>query len=355
MVSKSIQAKTGRGSPWVSLFQFLLFWSASVVLIARVFRLGNELDTIDWLFSLLFHLSLTPSVAVNGHLLIPRLLQQRRFALYFFGFFSAIGASILIHHWVMSYLADWIFPGYYFISYLKWWEIGLYVLAYLVVTGLFQLSVDYFHSERLRGQQEQMEKERLDDELNALKAQINPHFLFNNLNLLYSLSIKKTDDLPDHIVQLSDLLRYVMYQTNQPLVRMDAELKMIDDYIALSQKRMHTESQIKWRHQLDRTDIQIPPLLFLPLVENGIKHGVLDQRGAVELRMELVQKGNTLIFSSVNARAKAKTDASSGGMGLSNLRKRLDRLFPEGHQLDAEERDEQFVVRMELNLDKCAV
>ena len=255
MASESIQTKTGKGSPWVSLFQFLLFWSASVVLIARVFRIGNEWDTIDWLFSLLFHLSLIPAVAVNGHLLIPRLLQQRRFALYFFGFSSTIGASILIHHWVISHLADWIFPGYYFISYLKWWEIGLYVLAYLVVTGLFQLSVDYFRSERLRGQQEQMEKELLDDELNALKAQINPHFLFNNLNLLYSLSIKKAEDLPDHIVQLSDLLRYVMYQTNQPLVRMDAELKMIDDYIALSQKRMHSNRMGTIRISTSKTNL----------------------------------------------------------------------------------------------------
>ena len=326
-----------------------------MVLIARVFRIGYEWNTIDWLFSLLFHFSLIPSVAINRHLLIPRLLQQRRFPLYFLGFCSALGASILIHHWVMSHLADKIFSGYYFISYLKWWEIGLYVLAYLVVTGLFQLSVDYFRSERLRGQQEQMEKERLDDELNALKAQINPHFLFNNLNLLYSLSIKKSDDLPDHILQLSDLLRYVMYQTNQSLVRLDAELKMIDDYIALSRKRIHSESQIKWAHELVQNDMEIPPLLFLPLVENGIKHGFLEQRGAVDLRMDLVQKGNILIFSSVNARAKAKTDDSLGGMGLSNLSKRLDRLFPKGHHLEAEERGEQFVVRMELNLDKCAV
>jgi len=101
--------------------------------------------------------------------------------------------------------------------------------------------------------------------------------------------------------------------------------------------------------------MEIPPLLFLPLVENGIKHGVLEQRGAVDLRMDLVQKGHILIFSSVNARAKAKADDSLGGMGLSNLSKRLDRLFPKGHHLEAEERGEQFVVRMELNLDKCAV
>lgn len=337
------------------LLQFISFWGLSIFLFAKAFQLGEELATIDWYFSLLFHISLIATVTINVRLLIPRHLQKRNFVAYAFTFLASIGFGIFLNQLTFDFIADWIFPEYYFISYLEFWEIGLYVLAYVILASLLKLSLDWFRSENQRLQAEKKEKERLDEELRALKAQINPHFLFNNLNLLYGMSVRKADELPDLIIQLSDLLRYVMYQTNSPKVSLSSEIKMIEDYISLSKKRMHEDSEISWTYEAENEELPIPPLLFLPLVENGFKYGIFAQTKGAQLKMKMVHSGDFITFETSNPLAPETGRRKEGGVGLSNLRRRLTRLFPNGHELIISEHDENFTVKMKIDITQCVV
>lgn len=203
----------GRGkNRWGVGLRQLLFWSVSVFALARFFQLGEQLQRIDWMYSLLFHISIILPVAINLHWLMPLHLQKRKFVAYAFTLAANWGMGIFLNELIFDYLAERIFPGYYFIAYLEFWEIGLYIGFYLLLTALIKLSSDWFKAENQRLEVEKRAKEQLDEELRALKAQINPHFLFNNLNMLYSQAVRKVEGLPEHILQLSDLLRTLVKQ-----------------------------------------------------------------------------------------------------------------------------------------------
>lgn len=340
-------------SGWRSRVRLLLFWMASVFALARFFQLGDQLERIDWYFSLLFHISIVLPVTINLHWLMPLHLQKRRFVAYSFTLFAVWGMGIFVNEMVFDFLAEKIFPGYYFIAYLEFWEIALYIGFYLLLTSLIKLSGDWFKAENQRLEVEKRAKEQLDEELRALKAQINPHFLFNNLNLLYSQALRKVDGLPEHILQLSDLLRYVLYQTNSNKVHLADEIKMIEDYLALSRRRMREDASIHWHYEVDDEQVEIPPLLFLPLVENGMKYGIFEQTQPATLALQMLQKGTILQFSTSNA--LPEHPVKSGGVGLDNLRRRLQRLYPEAHRLEVRQEATNFHVTMELDLLRCVV
>lgn len=341
---------------WTDLLVRLIFWLISIFALARFFQIGDELERIDWYFSLLFHIPIVLAVYVNLLILIPKHLQKRQFIPYIFTFMADLGMAVFLHDITFDVLADWIFPDYYFISYLEFWEIAIYIGFYLIITSLVKLSNDWFKAENERQKGELREKERLDEELRALKAQINPHFLFNNMNLLYSLAVRKAKELPDLIIQLSDLLRYVLYQTNSPKVSLESETKMIDDYIALSKKRMREDSMVNWNFSVENKALMIPPLLFLPLVENGFKYGIFAQTDSTNLKLSLDQKSDELVFRTENRMPSyLENKQNEGGVGLSNLRKRLERLYPNAYSLDVSENDGVFEVQMTLKLSSCVV
>lgn len=344
----------GRGkNRWGVGLRQLLFWSVSVFALARFFQLGEQLQRIDWMYSLLFHISIILPVAINLHWLMPLHLQKRKFVAYAFTLAANWGMGIFLNELIFDYLAERIFPGYYFIAYLEFWEIGLYIGFYLLLTALIKLSSDWFKAENQRLEVEKRAKEQLDEELRALKAQINPHFLFNNLNMLYSQAVRKVEGLPEHILQLSDLLRYVLYQTNSHQVKLAEEIKMIDDYIALSLRRIHQDAAIDWKCEIEDDQLELPPLLFLPLVENGIKYGLLEHTRATVLKMELVQQGQVLQFSTFNEVPEYRV--GEGGVGLENLRRRLQRLFPDAHRLEILREGPTFRVLMEIDCARCVV
>ena len=351
--SNSIKGRSHNGR---SAFFSLSFWALSIYLFAKVFQLGESLDKIDWYFSILFHISIVLTVYLNLRWLIPRHLQKRQFLAYAFTFIAVLGFGTFLNQLTFAYLADWIFPGYYFIAYLEFWEIALYIGFYLIITGLIKLSNDWFIAENERQRAEKREKERLDEELRALKGQINPHFLFNNLNLLYSLSMRKADELPELIVQLSDLLRYVLYQSNTDKVKLAQEVKLVSDYIALSRKRMSEKADVKWQIDIEDEERMLPPLLFLPIVENGFKHGIFNRRDEAQLTLTLTQRGNSLKFVAENPIAESREGKQEeGGVGLDNLHRRLERLFPGGHQLRIREEKGYFRLELQIDLDQCAV
>jgi hypothetical protein len=196
-----------------------------------------------------------------------------------------------------------------------------------------------------------LEKEKIKAELQLLKAQVHPHFLFNTLNNIYSVAQKTSPEASDMILRLSDLLRYILYECNKPEVSLSQELKIINDYISLESIRYSKNLDIQIRFPEDTDRLLIAPLLLVPLIENCFKHGtskVLDQPW-IHVQADL--KENVLNFKLMNSKPDhVESGGAHNGIGLSNVRKRLELLYPGKYDLKILPEADLFVVALKLEL-----
>ena len=169
-----------------------------------------------------------------------------------------------------------------------------------------------------------------EQELNYLKMQIHPHFLFNTLNTMYGFALKKADETPEMILKLSNLLDYLLYQVDKPFVSLNDEINHINDYIELEKMRFNDTLHINFEIENILVDTKIAPMLLLPFVENSFKHGSL-KKGILNVGIKLFCKNKSLFFeikntSTINA-------ISENGIGLDNIKKRLDLLYKDQYTL----------------------
>jgi hypothetical protein len=196
-----------------------------------------------------------------------------------------------------------------------------------------------------------LEKEKIKAELHLLKAQVHPHFLFTTLNNIYSVAQNTSPEASDMILRLSDLLRYILYECNKPEVRLTQELKIINDYILLESIRYSKNLDIQIRFPENTDRLLIAPLLLVPLIENCFKHGtskVLDQPW-IHVLADL--KENVLNFKLMNSKPDhVESGSAQNGIGLSNVRKRLELLYPGKYDLKIRPEADLFVVALKLEL-----
>jgi LytS/YehU family sensor histidine kinase len=225
------------------------------------------------------------------------------------------------------------------------------MIVYIVVTTLLKLSKSWFQIEEMKHRLTQIEKENINSELKALKAQINPHFLFNSLNVLYSLAIKESVKTPGAIIQLSDILRYVIYDSSKENVTLKDEIKLIEEYIGLQKYRIDKSSKVTFTHTLDNKKQKIAPMLFLPLIENSFKHGLKGDLKNTFLDINLTSNNDSIIFNIQNNRSEEgnKKDDHSG-IGLKNVKSRLELIYPERHKFEISDKGETFSVELKIKL-----
>jgi len=196
-----------------------------------------------------------------------------------------------------------------------------------------------------------LEKEKIKAELQWLKAQVHPHFLFNTLNNIYSVVQNTSPEASDMILRLSDLLRYILYECNKPEVSLAQEFKIINDYISLESIRYNKNLDIHIRFPEKADNLLIAPLLLIPLIENCFKHGtskVLDQPW-INVQADL--KENILNFKLINSKPNhVESSRAHNGIGLSNVRKRLELLYPGKYDLKILPEADLFVVALKLEL-----
>lgn len=193
-------------------------------------------------------------------------------------------------------------------------------------------------------------------ELQYLKAQINPHFLFNTLNNLYGLSLEASKKVPGMILKLSDILSYSLYESAVDRVSLDKEIQLIQDFIALEMERYGDRMKIDFDldEEVDE-QVEIAPLLLIPLVENAFKHGVKEATEAIPIRIHLSQTKSALLFEVQNQISEAfftPPQNPKQGLGLKNLKRRLDLLYPNKHQLETYREADQFVAKLKIQLDE---
>lgn len=162
-------------------------------------------------------------------------------------------------------------------------------------------------------------------ELKLLKEQLNPHFLFNTLNNLYGLALEKSDKAPDLVLRLSNILDYMLYQTNETFVPLSQEIQLIENYIAIEQHRFEGRYPIRFIAEGNFDNTLIAPLLFLPLVENCFKHGIRKAISNSYIHIQIRRESDSILFDSENSYENGLSHA--GGIGLSNLERRLEMLY----------------------------
>jgi len=224
-----------------------------------------------------------------------------------------------------------------------------FVITNILISGFsigLRISEKFVQQEK---QQKELEKVKLTTELALLKNQVSPHFFFNTLNNIYSLIELKSADAQKAVLQLSKLMRYLLYESEQGEVKLSQELEFMNNYVDLMKLRLNSKFDLQVSFPGDSKDIIIPPLLFVPFVENAFKHGISYQdKSFIHISLEIEQ--DSLIFKCINSIAQNGDNKENNfsGIGLENIRKRLSLLFPERHELNINTKESVFEVFLKI-------
>ena len=199
----------------------------------------------------------------------------------------------------------------------------------------------------------QLQKENITSQLQLLKAQVHPHFLFNTLNNIYAHTQRTAPQASRMIIGLSDLLRYMLYECNQPLVPLEKELKMLKDYILLEQIRYGNKLDLNIDLPEHTHGLQIAPLLLLPFVENCFKHGTSHVLEQPWISLHITLEGDWMKLKLLNGKPPDATPPSAHGIGIHNATKRLELLYPQKHALSIANDEDVFIVNLRLHLEKA--
>jgi LytS/YehU family sensor histidine kinase len=199
---------------------------------------------------------------------------------------------------------------------------------------------------------QQLAEDKARIEIALLKSQLHPHFLFNTLNNIYSLAIKGSEKTADSILKLSSLLDYLVYQTNRDRIPIQSEIALIQNYLELEKLRYGDALQLQLNIQNLEETVTAPPLIILPFVENCFKHGGKNEHGIFEIRIDLKLQTDTLHFTVVNSIREERSDKDKNrvGIGLKNIRDRLNHHYPGKFTLDVKTQTEYFVVELLIEL-----
>ncbi|MBN8864001.1 MAG: histidine kinase [Sphingobacteriales bacterium] len=224
----------------------------------------------------------------------------------------------------------------------NWWRGLQPVLFSFIVWALF----DTFKKER---EAEQLTKERIQAELLFLKTQVNPHFLYNTLNYMYSLAYPVSDRLAEAIIKLSQLMRYMLHNTLDGMIGLQPEIDYLNNYIEIYRLRFEDHFFVQFRIQGDATNKRIASLVLIPFVENAFKHGIVDD-AAKPVQIQLDIQGDQLLFRVTNSIHHDDKDHSSG-IGLANIRRRLSLIYPGSHELMIVQDKEIYTVHLSITLN----
>ncbi len=290
------------------------------------------------------------------YLLIPKLLMKKKIVSY--AVVSLVFAKIV---WWASFIFfnRFIAPVKYGTPIEKFWfsppwEIHFQGLKsafpMVMITGV-AVSIKLLKKWYLENDRNQkIEKEKLGMELEMLKAQVHPHFLFNTLNNLYSLTLTKSDAAPIVVTHLSGLLRYMLYECNEKEVPLNNEIAVLKKYVELEKLRYGNRLDVSFSCTGQTTGLMIAPLLLLPFVENSFKHGVSEQLDQCWINIHLHAEGGQVIFQLSNSCSYDKQPHTDGGIGLQNIQKRLDLIYTGNYHLNITEQEEMYAVKLTMQL-----
>ena len=338
--------------PILRIIQHLAFWVLSFFVFLYLFKTGAKPEKIDYVYTILFQLTLLPAVYINIELLLPTLGNRKRILFYLLSLITLIIFFAWINYNFFDKWSAKIFPDYFFISYFTFREVILFFIVYIMVTMLLKLSKSWFFVSQLQKELLEKERQKAEVELKALKAQINPHFFFNTLNSIYSMALDKDERLPGTVLQLSDLMRYFLYGSRDNFIPLEKDLTVVKEYIALQKLRSNAQLDIETKISGEISDQQIAPLLLITFLENAFKHGAKGSSGNTFIKLDIKVEKNKLNFRVENNKGiiDEVNTGENNGLGLENVKRQLELLYPGKHLLNIKDQSDRFTVALQLSL-----
>ncbi len=325
-----------------TFFAQIVFWVVLFVFILRSsYGIGEPLFLLSSLLLLSCHLV---SFYTIFNWLTPRYFEKKQYGEFTLGVIVLLLVVTPFRLWVEAHFIHRPFlmlRGRRLIGLVLFSEVTLACFAFL-----FRMALDNYAS---RQKADQVEKGRLQTELKFLKSQMSPHFLFNTINNVYALALTEPDRTPAALLKLSGLLRYLLYECNEQ-VPFCKELQAIESYVALFQLRHEAPLNITIDTRVPSPNMLIEPMLFLPLLENAIKHSGIGLSSEAFIKIRLREESGLLAGHFINSKSALPVHTDAGGIGLQNIRKRLDMLEsgPSGHNLRVNETSDRFEVFIKI-------
>jgi sensor histidine kinase YesM len=348
--NKSFLTKTN--THHIVVFNAIL-WSCSFLILLFLFSGSSSPSKIDYIYTASFIFTLVIPVCINLYWLLPTYLKKEKYAIFGILFIVNLILFAQINPWFFNVLVDTFFKDYFFISYHNTVEIYFIFAVFFILSALIKLAEDWVYLNQLENRALKIQNQQIENQLHYLKGQINPHFLFNSLNVLYSLAIEEKKEVKNAILQLSDILRYVIYDVNAAQITIMKEIELLTNYIEFEKNRHVQNSTITFDYKVDE-DLEIYPMLLLPLLENSFKHGLKSGTLNPYINMELIVKNKKIDFViSNNFKESANnTTKEEYGIGLKNIQENLSLIYPDKHLFSIENSHPIFTVRLTIDLEK---
>jgi len=332
------------------IFRHVLYWFGLILFFGVIWGTYDN----DYIRSFTIQSFALPSrmvlVYVSLYILIPHFFLKRRFllfALYYVVLLLTVAICIqrpiMVYYVQPNYFPDWISLGYFNIVEMM---NTILDINHAAIVPLGIVFIKYYYEAQQHALN--LEKEKLQTELIQLRNQIHPHFLFNTLNSLYSLIMKKSDAAEDAVLRLSGLMRYMLYEANVSRVPLSKELTYLKNYVDLEKLRLENSDNISFTSQMDK-EYEIAPFILIPFIENAFKHGTNNNKVAWII-INISVKDGQLSMQIANENRAENGGTNRHGLGYATAKKRLDILYPEKYILDMEENELSYEVTFILNL-----
>ncbi len=345
----------------VFLLGNMLIWAVLIGILApRPLGLGNfsltmfrEADTLPFfIYGTLLNALMVYSYA---HFALPQYFKNSSVA-----YLIGVNVMYLLVFLLGESLIDYLYTrsiyqvkGYDrpWFSFGEWIKLNLIVTTGLMLVGnMYGFTFGWFKSRR---RQQELEQAKLKAELTALKHQINPHFLFNVLNSLYGLAFKNDDeDTAEGIAKLSQLMRYMLYESNVSRVPLLREVTYIEDFIDLQRLRLSERVDIRFIVEGELNGMEIAPMILIPFIENAFKHGISTVRESlIYIQITALNKKLQLqVKNPIHPGSRKQSESAPGGIGLANVRQRLEMLYPQGYKLEIDDANGIYEINLRIEL-----
>ncbi|NRB48920.1 MAG: histidine kinase [Saprospiraceae bacterium] len=338
----------------------VLLWAGGFAFVPYMVAMAMDFPFLSLEQSLYNFIGLALVVIINVEILLPRLyFQQKNLAFLVCGVTLVMLLATVVYwngpRWeppMVSSMRTEMRPfvkkmgrfGGYFRM------VGRVMPFFMALVGSSVVSIGAF-ARRKEKRAIELEKEKLETEMKFLKSQINPHFLFNALNNIYTLTLTQSKSAPEHLLRLSDMLRYMLYECKADRVPLSAEINYLQNYIQMKKLKDSGGMNIEVHLPAQTPDLQIAPLLFIPFVENAFKHSKIEdlEKGWIKIKLRTVERELRFCVSN-SIPAQNFTKDQVGGIGLDNVQRQLQLMYPGQYSLDIEKKESLFAVQLRIQL-----
>ena len=325
----------------------LLFQLVLIVIVFLFYSFDYNDPLIEG-HEIVFYLTYVSAAMVVNYVLLDRFLYKKNYIGFFFWFFVLISIMIVIEEGVLEKI---YYPDTRGKRIQNIFFNLLDVLPPIIILSGFKFAWDAVIKQK---ELDEIKLKAQEGELQLLKSQINPHFLFNNLNNLYAHAIENSSKTPEIILALSDFLRYTLYECKARYVSINKEIEQLENFIHLNEMHLEGRGKVSFSSDIKGAGFQIAPLLLMVFIENAFKHSTSSQSDSIEINIFLaVNNEGLLSFECRNSfQEQSNTENLSKGIGLKNVKKRLNLLYPKQHSLKTTCEKELFKVYLEIQLNQ---